>query len=251
MDELESRMQRVLDAARQGMTPSAVDTERTRRVLLAASAGLAVGVGAGTAAAAGAGASGAAGASAATAAKATGLFAAISSLSMGTKMVAAVAVSASIGTAGIIATQSERAASKPATTVIAPAKAPVAPALAVAPPQAQLEVAPEPEPTPKLAPRLGTAMLDKALDPDPLSAELALIERARQALKNDLPQQALAALDEHRSRFEHGVMTQERVALRALALCSLGDPKGPEEAQRFLTRNPGSPLASHLRSGCK
>jgi hypothetical protein len=112
------------------------------------------------------------------------------------------------------------------------------------------EVAPEQAVAP-VAPRATAPTIAKPSAPDPLAAELALIERARQGLKSGQPNQALAALAEHRAKFEHGVMTQERTALRALALCSLGDAQGKVEAQRFLERNPGSPLATHLRTGCK
>jgi hypothetical protein len=105
--------------------------------------------------------------------------------------------------------------------------------------------------TTPVAPRAALPLVEKPNTPDPLALELGLIERARQGLKNGQPHQALAALMEHRARFEHGVMAQERAALRALALCSLGDPQGKAEAERFLERNPGSPLASHLRTGCK
>lgn len=270
MDELESRMQRVLDAARDGMSPSADDTARTRRLLLAATAGLAVGVGTGTAAAAttaatttaaatAAGTTGAAGAGVA-ASKGAGLFAAISSLSLGTKVVTAVAISASIGSAGIWATRTPSPAPTPVVAVTAAAPspqrvAPVQPPTVAMPTEpATPEVAPEPAPTPRIAavaPHAAPITSEEPTTPDPLAAELALIERARQALKRGNPQQALTALAEHRTRFEHGVMTQERVALRALALCSLGDPQGKIEAQRFLERNPGSPLAAHLRTGCK
>jgi hypothetical protein len=258
-------MQRVIDAARQGMTPDTADTERTKRMLLAATAGLAVGVGTGTAAASAAAANAAAantgaaagaaaaGAGAATASKATGLFAAISSLSLGTKIVTAVVVSASMGGAGVWVTRAAAPASAPAISVTAPALAPP-----VMEPTAAPRVAPVAEPVPAevapqqpVAPRAAVPTVAKPSAPDPLAAELALIERARQGLKSGQPNQALAALAEHRAKFEHGVMTQERTALRALALCSLGDAQGKVEAERFLERNPGSPLATHLRTGCK
>jgi hypothetical protein len=267
MDDLERRMNRVIDAAREGMTPSAANTERTRRMLLAATAGLAVGVGAGTASAAtaattaGATGTSAAGAGVATAGKGAGLFAALSSLSLGTKVVTAVAVSATIGTAGLLATQVHPTTPKPVAPIAAPAqsdafKAEAVAAPVVTPPVVQPEVvepAPEPEPAPAVKSKAVTPGSEKreAVTPDPLSAELVLIERARQALKSDNPQQALTALNEHGARFQNGVMAQERRALHALALCSLGDPRGNQEAQRFIEQNPGSPLASHLRTGCK
>jgi hypothetical protein len=268
MDELDSRMQRVLDAAREGMTPSAADTERTRRMLLAATAGLAVGVGAGTAAAAtaapagaaatAAGSGAAAGTGVATASKGAGLFAAISSLSLGTKVVTAVAVSATIGTAGLLATQAPTTPAKQIAPIAAPISAqPIAAPIAAPTPTPQPEIAaqPEPEPAPPQTvthkPFAPNTEKHEVATPDPLSAELALIERARQGLKSDNPQQALAALNEHGARFPNGVMAQERRALHALALCSLGDARGNQEAQRFLAQNPGSPLASHLRAGCK
>ncbi len=253
MDDLDSRMQRVLDVARQGMSPRAADTERTRRTLLAATAGLAVG--AGTSSAAGAASAGGVGAAGAAAIGKGAVVTAASSLSLGTKIVAVAAVSAVLGSAGFLATHESAPDRSPAAPLAAPAKVSVAPApIVTAPTQASAVSAPAAETAPAVqpvAPPRLAAPASKNPGPDPLKAELALIEQARQALKSDNPRQALVALDAHRARFERGVMAQERSALRALALCSLADPRGREQAQRFIEQNPGSPLSAHLRAGCK
>jgi hypothetical protein len=87
--------------------------------------------------------------------------------------------------------------------------------------------------------------------PNPLTAELVLIQSARQSLKAGNPSAALSALSAHATQFPAGVMTEERRALQALALCAVGDPRGKQQADQFLKETPDSPLAAHLRDGCQ
>jgi RNA polymerase sigma factor (sigma-70 family) len=57
---------------------------------------------------------------------------------------------------------------------------------------------------------------------DPLTAELALLQRAQQALRDHQPTAALALLDEHALRFPQGQLVDERRAARVRALCAAG-----------------------------
>lgn len=92
------------------------------------------------------------------------------------------------------------------------------------------------------APSNGTATLD---------AELALVRRARAALNDGRPKEALAALDEHASRFPNGVLAEDRAAQRVLALCALARTDAArEEAQRFFLDYPRSPHVAAIRSSC-
>jgi hypothetical protein len=92
------------------------------------------------------------------------------------------------------------------------------------------------------APSNGAATLD---------AELALVRRARAALNDGRPEEALAALDEHASRFPSGVLAEDRSAQRVLALCALARPDAArEEGQRFFLDYPRSPHVAAIRSSC-
>jgi hypothetical protein len=84
-----------------------------------------------------------------------------------------------------------------------------------------------------------------------LDAELALIRRARAALNDGRPEEALAALDEHASRFPSGVLAEDRAAQRILALCALARPDAArEEGQRFFLDYPRSPHVAAIRGSC-
>jgi hypothetical protein len=83
-------------------------------------------------------------------------------------------------------------------------------------------------------------------------AELRVIQRATLALKRGELHAAQSALREHERLFPHGVLVEERVALRALATCRDGrGVEGRADAARFLARYPDSPLAERVRSACQ
>jgi hypothetical protein len=90
-----------------------------------------------------------------------------------------------------------------------------------------------------------------ALAPSPaptLEAELALLDVARSAA----PRAALAALEQHRVEFEHGMLADEREVLRVETLCALGRMSEAEAvAASFLTARPSSPLRSRIEAACK
>jgi hypothetical protein len=86
---------------------------------------------------------------------------------------------------------------------------------------------------------------------DTLAEENRLLARARAALIDGQPEQALARLGEHARRFPDGVLSEECKALRAVALCEAGrDAEGEAAAQAFLREHPRAALAPRVRSAC-
>jgi hypothetical protein len=103
------------------------------------------------------------------------------------------------------------------------------------------EPEPEPAPAPAPAPTLGST----------LAEENQLLAQARAALIDGRPEQALTRLADHARRFPDGVLTEERQALRAVALCEAGrDADGDAAARSFLREHPQAALAQRVRSAC-
>lgn len=144
------------------------------------------------------------------------------------------------------------APSPPAATQTAPATAEPPPATASAerlaatttaePPPATPASAlpPPPPPSPPAAP---------AVDARRLAAEVAILDRARTALRRGDPAAAAAALDAHAREFADGALVAEAELVRIETLVRRGDTAAARERARgFLIRFPQSPLAKRLRS---
>lgn len=85
-----------------------------------------------------------------------------------------------------------------------------------------------------------------------LGEELALIERATRALNAGRHREALAALAQHKRRFAHGTMVEDRQALTAIALCEAGRTVAGQRAERtFRAGNPGSLHAARVAEACR
>jgi hypothetical protein len=85
-----------------------------------------------------------------------------------------------------------------------------------------------------------------------LRAELDLIAAAQAALSQGEPARALARIDEHALRFPRGAFVQERLAIIAVAWCTLGDrARGHAAASQLARRAPSSPLLARARSACR
>lgn len=81
-----------------------------------------------------------------------------------------------------------------------------------------------------------------------LAEEVALLSRATSALNAGRAQEALGTLAEHQRKFPRGLLSVERRAARAQALCMLGRKA---EAERELSRlSPSSPQAARARQLC-
>jgi RNA polymerase sigma factor (sigma-70 family) len=75
---------------------------------------------------------------------------------------------------------------------------------------------------------------------DSLAAELALLQHAQQALRDDRPGVALEQLDDHARRFPEGQLVDERRVTRVKALCAAGRrDQAMREAQQ-LGRDPAT-----------
>ena len=83
---------------------------------------------------------------------------------------------------------------------------------------------------------------------DRLAQEVALLSRATSDLRAGRAGAALKSLDEHQRKFPHGMLTVERRAVRAQALCSL---KRVEEGRAELSHlAPQSPAAGRAKQLC-
>ena len=96
-----------------------------------------------------------------------------------------------------------------------------------------------------------------AVTPDPataddLQAELALIKRATEAKAAGRFADGLAALREHARRFPNGVMTYERMVLKAELYCASGRVQEADAlVESFLREHPGHSLTGRMRNVCR
>ena len=88
--------------------------------------------------------------------------------------------------------------------------------------------------------RSGSSQAASALDPGNPENETQLLQRAQQSLPRD-PAAALAAAEEHRLRFQGGVLAQEREVIAISALGALGrKAEAQSRAARFVESYPRS-----------
>ncbi|MES1183941.1 MAG: hypothetical protein ABUL60_09000 [Myxococcales bacterium] len=114
----------------------------------------------------------------------------------------------------------------------------------------------EPAPTPAVAPT-AAAVSPQAVEPaaaatkrasDRLNEEVTLLSRATNALRTGRADDALKVLNEHQSKFPKGLLSEERRAARAQALCALGRRA---EAEREIAKlASASPQAARARQLC-
>src|SRR5262249_38465386 len=82
-----------------------------------------------------------------------------------------------------------------------------------------------------------------------LALEVGVLGSVRSALRAGEPARALALLDAHRGTFARGMLREEFLAARVMALRALGRPaEAAAEAARFAAEMPHSPLATELAS---
>jgi outer membrane biosynthesis protein TonB len=117
---------------------------------------------------------------------------------------------------------------------------------------------PEPPPTP-LEPPPATTTPDEPpatpttepieVDAGRLAAEVAILDRARAALRDNDLQRARVALDEHTRDFAGGALVAEAALVRIEVSIRAGDRAAARRAaSEFLTRFPRSPLVKRVRS---
>lgn len=84
-----------------------------------------------------------------------------------------------------------------------------------------------------------------------LALEVSILSRATRALAGGHPAEALQELRAHRSRFPNGVLTEERRAATAEALCALGQHDAARaELQRLQQSSGQSPQFSRVKRLC-
>lgn len=164
------------------------------------------------------------------------------------------AVIVGLGVAGGGLLVALRPAPEPA-TVAAPAPVKLAP---IASPRDETPANNDvPESVPSATPRAPTPAgpAEKRVAPRPaasgLAQEVAILSRASAELHAGRPAAALAALDEHQRKFPGGVLAQERAAARIQALCALGRTGEARAAIARLARtSPTSPHLARARKAC-
>jgi outer membrane biosynthesis protein TonB len=120
-------------------------------------------------------------------------------------------------------------------------------------PEPEPEPEPQPEPEPEPEPERKRKTKPKAPAPavNTLLAERKLIAAAQIAIRDKKFQSAQTLLKQHKSEFPNGVLTPERNAAAAIALCLRGQQaQGEAAAKRFLRKHKNSPLAQRVKSAC-
>jgi hypothetical protein len=224
---------RILQLAREGQTPSADDKDRLRGAIGAGIAATAVAVQTANAVA-----SGAHTGSAAASVKAAG------ALALGTwartGVLSALTLASAGGATYAWVRHAERAHE---VTVARPAASPPSSAVASEPPLATVAPAAPAEPVPEPHAR-GPAH-------DPLAAEVALLQRAKQAWQAGKPSVALGLVQRHAQLYPRSQLAAERDAVTVFALCSLGrTSEAHDVATQLLAKSPHSPLRKSLEDSC-
>jgi hypothetical protein len=133
------------------------------------------------------------------------------------------------------------AATGPVASPLATLERPVDPVPASAPLVVQPQAQPSDEKRAPAAPRSA----------DNLAEEVALLSQASADLHAGRPAAALAVLDEHRRKFPHGALVQERTSARVQALCALGWMSDAQaELARLSRMAPNSPHLARARKAC-
>ncbi len=128
-------------------------------------------------------------------------------------------------------------------------KAPQAPALEVDPPEAVEQAAAEaPEAAP--SPEPNSPKAHHRMAKDTFDGELQQIRRAQGALAAGQNERALRIVEEHEKQAPRGQFSEDREALRTLALCRAGDAKASRVAKGFLRRFPNSVYVEGVKAAC-
>ena len=228
MNDLDDRARAIVEAGRDADTPSAADRDRIKRAVLVQIV----------------------------ASSAVASTAVAGSLSIGAKVGLAVLAVSMVGggTVGFFKMRGAHQAS--VARMRAMAKTEVASLPEVSP-----EIIPQEFPAPsdekakkvekphKANPQNGRA--EKATDGDQLSAEVAVLKRAREELRLGRPTRAIEELVEYDRRFGHGVLGEERHAIAAIAACRAEPgPASLAQAEAFMRKSPASPLRERVREAC-
>jgi len=123
--------------------------------------------------------------------------------------------------------------------------------------QAPLNVgAPTDAPPETTAPPGATAQLDVSVPSQPTKASIAreteMLAEVQRALQLGRPATALTKLNQYDAAFPSGMLREESIASRVMALCAFGRAKDAEHwAAEFFRRYPNSPLSARVRGACR
>jgi hypothetical protein len=238
MNDLDPGAKALIDAAREGDDPSLADRHRIKHTVLLRVATIGAAASASGAATAG-------------------------TLSLGAKLGAAVLVASLVGggTVGVLKLRDARQAASPAKHHQAPPtrtltlQKPEGTAAETAPVAIpEMVVSARPENRTRRPDKLHTIaepMPQSASAEDQINSEVAVLKRAREALRLGHPAQALQALAEYDRLFASGALAEERQAMAAIALCRLQPgPASRAQGEAFIRSAPASPLLERVRAAC-
>jgi hypothetical protein len=235
MNELEPRARALIDAAREADEPSPADRSRIKHAIILQVATV------GAVASAGSAAAGA--------------------MSVGAKLGVAILAASLVGggAVGLMKLRETRETALAAKRVLSertPAARTVARVVAEDEPATVAEVVAAPRVESRLrkadkARKVSEQTVAEAIPEDRLNAEVAVLTRAREALRMGRPAQALRALSEYDQLFGKGALGEERQAMAAIALCQAQPGvRAREQAEAFLHSAPTSPLVERVRAAC-
>lgn len=84
----------------------------------------------------------------------------------------------------------------------------------------------------------------------PLRTEVALLQRAVQAIAQSDPRKALRAIHEYRARIVHPLLSEERDGLSVLAHCLAADAGAARRAALYLSKYPRAVLVPRIERSC-
>jgi hypothetical protein len=254
MSELSKEARELLASLGEADGPSPAQTSRMKKklgVALGAASGLLVTSGAAAIA------SGASAAGVVAGAKAgTGLAGLLSMFALG----AAAGVGLSTTTALV-----RHAAPPAASAPVASARVSAAPARPLAPAKGPVEVAAPNHPSPPasvtheapsrspafVTPPSPSSPAESALVEPTLGPEVELVIAAKRELTQGRAAQSLALVDRLAREFPNGALREERMLLRVLSLCALGQVEpARRQAREFARTSPRSPLLPRLEQSC-
>ncbi len=101
-----------------------------------------------------------------------------------------------------------------------------------------------------------TASLDVSVPPQPSKASIAreteLLAQVQRALQQGRPATALAKLNQYAAEFPWGMLHEESIASRVVALCAFGrETDAARWTAEFFRRYPNSPLSARVRGACR
>ncbi len=85
-----------------------------------------------------------------------------------------------------------------------------------------------------------------------IARETEMLAEVQRALQQGRPATALTKLNQYDAAFPSGMLREESIASRVMALCAFGRAKDAEHwAAEFFRRYPNSPLSARVRGACR